>query len=83
MSRAKPRKRKRRHVPTRNPADPGNWALVCRECRQEFHSNTTVGVAAAHYRQLHPGAYAQLEDDSDVHLELVWKGVGPAPKGRP
>lgn len=74
--------------PTSSAADPSNWELVCRfpGCHQAFHQDTTVGVLAAHWnghvgQAIGPPLDAAVEDKP--HMDLVWRGLGPAPQGRP
>jgi len=62
-------------MPDRNPGRLSNWKIVCFHCRAEFLDAEKVQAIADHFANVHDGAPAKLE--------LVWIGLGPAPKAMP
>lgn len=64
-------KAKRRDM---NPNNNANWKVVCSHCGSELHDTETLSLADGHFNQEHPG--------EKLAFNLVWVGIGPAPKGR-
>lgn len=64
--------------PTRNPADDQNWTLACRVCGEHFPDTAALGMVQAHMQIVHDAS-----EGAELELDLVWLGLGPAPKSRP
>lgn len=71
------KKRKRRPVRDRNPANLANWVLRCTVCELEFAKTTTVGVLDAHWQGEHAAEHGETPA-----MNLVWVGLGPEPQPR-
>jgi len=59
-------------MPSRNPRKNSNWNLRCKTCGATWLSREAVETVQHHFATVH--------FTDKVSLELVWVGVGPAPK---
>lgn len=67
-----PHKKQRRDM---NPDNKKNWKLVCSVCGAEFLDIETIDLQTGHTQEEHP-------DRPMPEFNLVWVGIGPAPKPR-
>lgn len=59
----------------RNPGRLSNWELRCRTCQHLFPDRKNVQYIADHFALVH--------GTDKLEADLVWAGVGPAPKSQP
>lgn len=59
-------------LPLLDWSGPAKFVLACRYCGQPFPDDIAMGVVTAHI---------DLHGDVEHHLDLVWIGEGPPPKG--
>ena len=60
-----------------------DFTLACKHCGDDYGNepDLPMGVVQAHFEQHHPDVLRA--NGGKIELELLWLGLGPAPKGNP